>query len=1042
MSITSEQILTSVSTVVNEALSTYKQDQTILAKIEQGGSGKVLCSSGALKFYAYGEDNKNYNANQQVYVLVPQGDYSQKKIILGAYSIENEEKNIYTSSNKLKDFVSVTVDTDITIPYPVQYDAAAITLTPKSNEELKPFKTYLQVAAKKKVAAQIAITDGSLRGSRTLNPKIKYDFLAEVDKEVNLQGETWVGQFVNDEEYEPADSMFNITWSFGYLSPKKQIKTYFPEYYSSADVGYIEVIGDLKAGSIFNNNIHEVIIYTYQIGSGESAAGANWKQVGYFNNQITGGSLINSTCFKKDSHGAKINLKNLFFDNAETTKFKIRATLIDSDEWIESDIITVKNPNKEQITKETVNEGITLSLADGDSGIYNFYGLDNEIKNDEDKKTRYIQVKSKGEIESVIWDYPKILTGIEPLETQNEKDKFFYKIKRRCYTTYVNNTIKCTATFKNGTTAQADITLSFGGFGTQETPYSLNIDFARDKKYLVCGERPVKMRATLERTDGEAATFKNITYKWEWLAKNSIVKFCDAAGNETSNPTGAEVYVKPPGYDKLAQGGYNSVIKVTVENIAVNDITALDLEAYLPLGLCGDTADTSLYMYQGPVRIVYDGLNECSYDSSKIVLYKDGRELPLDERTTLGGTCIFNEYNPPDGTTHYLTYIDTDKNSIRISPKTYVMVNDKPSIDTLYIPKNGEDDYLWAQPILTLRNRWTNKTYNWTGKEVQTSETFVLTPFLAAGTLESDKTFTGTMLGEQDNIWGIFGYQKGVPRYSFTEDGTMYIGQKNGSYITFNDDGELYINAESFNLSTADGSYIKSGSNGTLEINTSNFELSSDNIEINKRGLKIKGNGDFSVHSSKKEKDVLYFDSATGNLTLEGAVKAISGNIGEWNIDNTKISGTTIFSGQTVDVKLDKNNYGLNCTIAGAPYFKLSPKEVFVNSSGVVYFAGNVRISGYEQFYVNAENSLNVNYQPAGCTTSYPVASGSVIHRFYLTAQELSDEWKGNEFKTPPGCIEVIPEGFNTSEKTLLLSINYGNISKTVSLSGLEKWGS
>lgn len=987
MSITSEQILTSVSTVVNEALSTYKQDQTILAKIEEGGSGKVLCSSGALKFYAYGEDDKNYNANQQVYVLVPQGDYSQKKIILGAYSIEDEEKKIYTSSNKLKDFVGVVdkdPDQQTQVPYSSGCEAVAITLTPKEDGTVKSFRTTVQIVTSAgNVIAETVISDSMLRGSRTLNTAIKYDFLLELTKGIDLK-DTWTCQRteikINGEQVGDStlDAQFNLTWSFGYLSPKKEIRAYFPEYYDD-NYGYIEVIGDLKAGSIFNGNVHEVVLYTYQIGSGSSAAGTNWKQVGYFNNKITGGSLINSSCFEKS---CKIDLTDLVYNNAETTKFKVRATLIDSDEWIESDIITVKNPNKEQITKETVNEGITLSLADGDSGVYNFYGLDNEIKNDEDKKSRYVQVKSDGEIESVTWDYPTILTGIEPLETQDEEDKFFYKIKRRCYNSYVNNTIKCTATFKNGTTAQADISLSFGGYGTQETPYSLNIDFDRDKKYLVCGEGPVPMRATLERTDGEAVTFNNIVYKWEWLADDSLVKFCDAAGNEISEPTGAQIYVKPPSWEKMMNGyEYNSIIKVTVEDVAVNDITALDLEAYLPLGLCGDTANTSTYMYQGPVRIVYDGLNECSYDSGKIVLYKDGKEIALNENTKLGKQGIFKNGNTPDGMSHYLTYIDSSENSIRLSPKTYTMVNDKPSVDTLYIPKeNSGSSYLWAQPILTIRNRWTNTFYNWNGKGVQTNESYILTPFLAAGTLENDKTFTGTMLGEQDGTWGIFGYQEGIPRYSFTEKGTMYIGQKNGSHITFDDNGELYIYAKSFDLSTSDGSYIRSGSNGKLEMKSSVFDLSADNITINKSGLFING-GKFIIRDSSNISK-LYFDGSDGQLTIDGKINTTSGKIGGWSIKETELASTGTYKETNFEVSLKSSgdNIGLLCKGDDEVLFSLSPvRDSYDNSK---FFSGSAIFSYYRQIFVNSNESISRPYLFNNSKYDHTISGPCVLHHF------------------------------------------------------------
>lgn len=86
-----------VDIIVAQRLSEIKYDQTIvctIVDISKAESGcYVVTNDQNLKFEAYSE-NTSYRNGEQVYVLIPQGDYSAKKQILSQYNISknNEEE--------------------------------------------------------------------------------------------------------------------------------------------------------------------------------------------------------------------------------------------------------------------------------------------------------------------------------------------------------------------------------------------------------------------------------------------------------------------------------------------------------------------------------------------------------------------------------------------------------------------------------------------------------------------------------------------------------------------------------------------------------------------------------------------------------------------------------------------------------------------------------------------------------------------------------------------------------------------------------------
>lgn len=82
-----EIICQAIDTIVQQRISQIKFDETILCIIIDNKlkeQGRYTVQYGSMVFEAYGE-NTTYNIGTQVYILVPKGDYTQKKIIISKY---------------------------------------------------------------------------------------------------------------------------------------------------------------------------------------------------------------------------------------------------------------------------------------------------------------------------------------------------------------------------------------------------------------------------------------------------------------------------------------------------------------------------------------------------------------------------------------------------------------------------------------------------------------------------------------------------------------------------------------------------------------------------------------------------------------------------------------------------------------------------------------------------------------------------------------------------------------------------------------------
>ena len=74
-----------VNTLINEALSNQLFDKTLLCKIENNNSaaiGKYIVSYNSVIFEAFTDSQQKYEVNDSVYILIPQGNFDEQKIIL------------------------------------------------------------------------------------------------------------------------------------------------------------------------------------------------------------------------------------------------------------------------------------------------------------------------------------------------------------------------------------------------------------------------------------------------------------------------------------------------------------------------------------------------------------------------------------------------------------------------------------------------------------------------------------------------------------------------------------------------------------------------------------------------------------------------------------------------------------------------------------------------------------------------------------------------------------------------------------------------
>lgn len=102
-----EELFQSVDIIVNAKLNSLQYDITELCKIEEvKGNGEYYVSNGSAKYIAYAQGNAIYTEGVSVYVVIPQGNYDNQKLIIGKYTSKDLSSERWASP--MEDFVNIT----------------------------------------------------------------------------------------------------------------------------------------------------------------------------------------------------------------------------------------------------------------------------------------------------------------------------------------------------------------------------------------------------------------------------------------------------------------------------------------------------------------------------------------------------------------------------------------------------------------------------------------------------------------------------------------------------------------------------------------------------------------------------------------------------------------------------------------------------------------------------------------------------------------------------------------------------------------------
>lgn len=93
----SDTLFEALDIIINKRIEAVQKDKTILCTVEDNSNakkGEYIVSNSAAKFTAYSE-NTTYRKGQNVWVLIPEGDYNNEKHIIGKYASDSTNPYIW-----------------------------------------------------------------------------------------------------------------------------------------------------------------------------------------------------------------------------------------------------------------------------------------------------------------------------------------------------------------------------------------------------------------------------------------------------------------------------------------------------------------------------------------------------------------------------------------------------------------------------------------------------------------------------------------------------------------------------------------------------------------------------------------------------------------------------------------------------------------------------------------------------------------------------------------------------------------------------------
>lgn len=109
----SEQLFQAIDAIIQERFKQLNIDRIIIATITNNDRRKIGCyqvsTDNNIQFKVYSEITR-YKVGDKVYVRIPDGDYTQQKVIIGRYIPENNQTIITEIGSEQLDSLTKTVN--------------------------------------------------------------------------------------------------------------------------------------------------------------------------------------------------------------------------------------------------------------------------------------------------------------------------------------------------------------------------------------------------------------------------------------------------------------------------------------------------------------------------------------------------------------------------------------------------------------------------------------------------------------------------------------------------------------------------------------------------------------------------------------------------------------------------------------------------------------------------------------------------------------------------------------------------------------------
>ena len=217
-----EELFNSMSTITQQELNSVQFDRTVVAKIVkryEDSQTKYQVSTDNLKFDAYAQsDSARYAEGSSVYILIPDGDYSNNKLILGRYGEEDSSPRLLFTSplDQIISTQKLSYDTPRTLE--VNSGAQVSTIECVTFDKLNTTKNGVKDI--NTICLDFSLTTQGLEGSTTGDYCIFLDFCDNNgDSLLNSELRTLLTIYSSQLNGNPYDLMQGIRFQFAFPFP-------------------------------------------------------------------------------------------------------------------------------------------------------------------------------------------------------------------------------------------------------------------------------------------------------------------------------------------------------------------------------------------------------------------------------------------------------------------------------------------------------------------------------------------------------------------------------------------------------------------------------------------------------------------------------------------------------------------------------------------------------------------------------------------------------------------------------------------------------